>query len=394
MIAMVLLLALVLVELGYRLQPRLLDVRRVGDVARVNRFEPFTVQLAVINRSPLPVRSVLVIDEPGGLRPSGPTAFLVSLEARERRVLAWTAEAHERGEFHAGPVTISGPGPLGLRPWRRTARAPFTVIAYPATRPLDLVHRRGLASGAIASANRLDEDVTRYRSLREYLPGDEPRRISWKVSARLGALYSVEYAPSLTVPALVLLDLAEPHYPVAHRQSMIERAVEMAASLVTHFAALKQPVGLLAAAAVPGREGSPALALRVGPGHAVAILETLARVRSIVDPVDLARLVMQAGVPVPAGTLLCVVAPPLGAADRAGLRGLRRRGIALEAFVVTSTATRAGDARLDGAVSHAVSGARGAARWLIPAPPWCIPPWPSWCRSRSSWPSMRCCAAG
>ncbi len=354
-IAALLLLAIALSWLARRLLPRLVAVRREGETARVNRFETITVRLSVVNRSPFPVRTVLVSDEPGGLRPTSATSFLVSLGPRERRVLRWTAEAHERGEFHVGPVAVSGPVPFGLTPWQRMVKAPLTVIAYPAARPLSLVHRRGLASGAIASASRLDEDVTRYRSLREYVPGDEPRRISWKVSARLGALYSVEYAPSITVPALVLLDLAEPHYPVARRQPMIERAVEMAASLVTHFAGLKQPVGLVAAAGIPGREGFPALPLRVGPGHAVAILEVLALVRSLAGSVDLARLAMQAGVPLSAGTLLCVVAPPLAAEHRAGLRGLRRRGIALEAFVVTSTATRSGDARLDGAISHAVA---------------------------------------
>jgi uncharacterized protein (DUF58 family) len=296
-----------------------------------------------------------VSDEPGGLRPTGATAFLVSLGPRERRVLAWRAEAHERGAFHAGPVEISGSGPFGMQPWRRTIPAPFLVIAYPASRPLALAHRRGLVSGAIASANRLDEDVTRYRSLREYVPGDEPRRISWKVSARLGGLYSVEYAPSISVPALVLLDLAEPDYPVAHRQAMIERAVETAASLVTHFAERKQPVGLVAAAGVSGRDGLPSLALRAGPDHAVGILETLALVRPHPVHVPLERLVMQAGVPVPAGTLVCVVAPPLAAEDRAGLRSLRRRGVWLEAFVVTSTITRSDEALLVGVRSHAVA---------------------------------------
>jgi uncharacterized protein (DUF58 family) len=335
--------------------PRMIGVGREVRVVRVNRFEPFTVRLVLVNRWPLPVRSVLVSDEPGGLRPAGPTVFLVTLAPRERRVLAWPAEAHERGEFQAGPVSISGPGPFGLRPWRRMVPAPFTVIAYPASRPLSLAHRRGLASGAIASANRLDEDVTRYRSLREYVPGDEPRRISWKVSARLGGLFSVEYAPSISVPALVLLDLAEPDYPVAHRQAMMERAIETAASLATHFAERKQPVGLVAVAGIPGREGFPSLALRGGPDHAVAILETLARIRPHPDRVPLARFVMQSGVAVPTGTLLCVVSPPLAAEDRAGLHGLRRRGIWLEAFVVTSVATQRGDARLAGVLSHTVA---------------------------------------
>ena len=114
-------------------------------------------------------------------------------------------------------------------------------------------------------------------------------------------------------------------------------------------------MGLVAAAGLPDREGFPSLALRGGPDHAVAILETLARVRPHPDHVPLARLVMQSGVAVPTGTLLCVVSPPLAAEDRAGLRGLRRRGIWLEAFVVTSVATQRGDARLAGVVSHTVA---------------------------------------
>jgi uncharacterized protein (DUF58 family) len=342
-------------ETARRLLPRAIAIAREEPVVRVNRFEPFTIRLVIVNRVPVPVGSVLVCDEPGGLRPTGATAFLISLGPRERRVLAWRAEAHERGEFRVGPVAVSGPGPFGLRPWRRTVPAPFTVIAYPASRPLALAHRRGLVSGSIASANRLDEDVTRYRSLREYVPGDEPRRISWKVSARLGGLYSVEYAPSISVPALVLLDLAESDYPVAHRQAMIERAVETAASLVTHFAERKQPVGLIAAAALPGRPGCPSLPLRAGPGHAVGILETLALVRPVPARAPLERLVAASGVPVPAGTLVCVIAPPLAAEDRAGLRGLRRRGVWLEAFVVTSVVTRSDEARLVGVTSHAVA---------------------------------------
>jgi uncharacterized protein (DUF58 family) len=341
--------------LGHAVVPRMVRIGRLERVIRANRFEPFAVRLAVENRWPLPVPSMLVCDGPGGLRASGPVAFLVSLGPRERRVIAWTAEAHERGEFEAGPVEISGPVPFGLRPWRRTVPAPLTVIAYPASRPVPLAHRRGLAGGAIASARRLDEDVTRYRSLREYVPGDELRRISWKVSARLGALYSVEYAPTISVPTLILLDLAEPDYPVAHRQAMMERAVETAASLVTHHAALQQQVGLIAAARLAGQADVPAHALRSGPGHAVAILETLARVRPLPDRIPLSRLVVQSGIAVPTGTVLCVVSPPLAAEDRAGLLGLRRRGVWLEVFTVTSAATQRGDARLAGVPSHAVA---------------------------------------
>ena len=123
----------------------------------------------------------------------------------------------------------------------------------------------------IAVLNRLYEDVSRFRSLREYQPGDELRRINWKVSARLGKLHTTEYNPSLYFPILVLLNLCAPDYPLEGRYPHMERAIELAGSLVAYFPGLKQQVGLIAAARIPGEPEPVSVPIRAGTSHGVRI---------------------------------------------------------------------------------------------------------------------------
>jgi uncharacterized protein (DUF58 family) len=338
-----------------RLLPRAVSVGRRDPVLRVNRMQTVSVGLEVRNRWPLPLRSVLIADSPGRVFPDQPPVFIIDLAPREKKILTWHAEARERGEFTIGPAEVSGPGPFGLRPWVRTYRSMVRLIVYPAVFPVSLEHTRGLPAGSLAVANRLYEDVSRFRSLREYIPGDELRRINWKVSARLGKLHTMEYLPSLYFPVLVLLNLAAPDYPLEGRHHLVERAIEVAASLVVYFIGLKQEVGLAAASA-----GSLiAVPIRAGTSHGVRILEELARAGPTDAAADFTRLAGAGGVAVRTGTRILAVTPPLPRERRAGLHALARKGWALEVFFVTSSATATADTAMPGVVSHVLSREEG-----------------------------------
>jgi uncharacterized protein (DUF58 family) len=346
------------------LLPRALGVVRRDAVVRINRLQQLTVTLELRNRWPLPLRSVLVMDRPGGLFPDSPPVFAVSLRPRERRILTWTAQARERGEFTIGPVLVEGPGPLGLRRWTADRDALLRVIVYPAVFSLTLEHRRGLPAGNLAVLNRLYEDVSRFRSLREYAPGDEVRRINWKVSARLGKLHTTEYLPSLYFPVLVLLNLCSSDYPLSMRHHLMERAIEVAASLVVYFAGLKQEVGLAAAAIIPGQPGFISAPIRSGNSHGVRILESLALARpcdELVDFVSLVRGPAAGGGVVPrTGTRILAVTPPLSGQRRSALRSLTRRGWQLEVFFIGMPEQRedaprlAGIADIPGITAHTI----------------------------------------
>jgi uncharacterized protein (DUF58 family) len=338
-----------------RLAPRFVTVERGEEGPfHVHRFQKFTVRLKVRNLGPFPVGTLLVTESTGGLHTADPVCFLLSLAPYEDREFSYVAEAHERGDFHVGPVELKWEGALGFAHWRKTVEAPLDVVVYPAVFSMNLVQRRGLPAGNLKVANRLYEDVTQFRSLREYTPGDELRRIHWKASARMGRLYSMEYVPSLYFPVLIALDLTEEDYPLTRRRQLIERAVETAASLVFHFVAAKQQVGLIATGTVPGM-GSPVSAgIRAGYGHAVSILEILARVRSTEGRDDFAQALVAAATGAPTGTRVLAVIPPLSEEKADALRGLRRRGRDVEAFVISSSAVREEDTMLRGLVSHSV----------------------------------------
>jgi uncharacterized protein (DUF58 family) len=318
------------------LVPRALVVTRRDSVARLNRLQRLTVSFEIRNRWPLPLRSVLVTDRAGGLFPEAPPVFAVTLRPRETRVLTWHAEARERGEFRIGPVLVEGAGPLGMRRWSIEREAPLRVIVYPAVFSLGLEHRRGLPAGNIAVLNRLYEDVSRFRSLREYAPGDELRRINWKVSARLGKLHTTEYLPSLYFPVLVLLNLCSADFPLSMRRHLIERAIETTASLVVYFSGLKQEVGLTTTGSIPGNPGFVSIPVRAGAGHGMRILEALALIAPCEDRVDFADLLHGpgAGMSVRTGTRILAITPPLPVERRASLRALARRGWQVEAFFI------------------------------------------------------------
>src|SRR6185437_13378834 len=111
-------------------------------------------------------------------------------------VLPVELEGAERGTWPLGRVVVRVDGWLGLV--RRTFRWPMTdqVMVVPSMagvrryRLLSLHHRlRDLGLRTI----RRRGDGSAFSGLREYVVGDEPRRIDWKATARRGVLISREY---------------------------------------------------------------------------------------------------------------------------------------------------------------------------------------------------------
>lgn len=359
-IALFLLLVTLVSFVASRLLPRAIAIRRLDTDIRIHRGERFTVRFEIRNLWPIPIRSVIVTDEHGGVVPEAPPVFQVSLGPRERRVLSWSADGRERGEIFLGRINLSGPGPFGLNRWARQVDAGFRIIIYPAAAPMSLEHRRGLPAGNIAVLNRLYEDVTRYRSIREYVPGDELRRINWKVSARLGKLHTMEYLPSLYFPVLVLLDLCATDYPLDGRYFLIERAIEVAASLVLSFAGVQQEVGLLSTGLVAGQKGPLSVPIRPGLAHAMTILEALARVQPPVEEIPFETLATAPSQIAARAGLRIVAVTPLLSAERTGeLSRIGRRGSGLEVFYILSAAQRLSDAESASVPSRAIEVSAG-----------------------------------
>ena len=313
---------------------RYVVVRRKDLVLRAQRLESIEIILLVENRSPFPVHYLSVIDTPNHFFLSEPGKFIISLGPGEKKRLSYQIKSRDRGEYSIGPAIIQGSDPLGFFPWQKRQQEVQRLIIYPETLPLTLKHRSGLPAGNIRIENRIYEDITRYRSLREYIPGDDLKWINWKVSARMGKLYSMDYLAALYSPVLILLNLTVEDYPLRYRYHRVERAVTVVASLVSYFLALRQEIGFIASGSFKNEGSIPVADIRGTHGHAMIILEMLARIVPSREATDVTRLLKISGIEVPLQTRIEVVTPMLRDEQRKFLKVLKEKGCQVELFLV------------------------------------------------------------
>ncbi|HEX4203414.1 MAG TPA: DUF58 domain-containing protein [Ktedonobacteraceae bacterium] len=140
----------------------------------------------------------------------------------------------ERG-FHAfGPLRLHSSDPFG---WLETdVRVPTSasIVVYPLLVPM---HVFGFHSahplGESATDRPLLEDPLRIAGVRDYVMGDDPRRIHWKATARMGVLQSKIYEASSLQRFLVLLDT----WNYAHDLNSVDREVqELTITVAASFA--------------------------------------------------------------------------------------------------------------------------------------------------------------
>jgi len=145
------------------------------------------------------------------------------------------------------------------------------VVVYPRVRPiyknvLDKLDDSGQMPRVTHSYG--DE----FYALREYVPGDDIRHISWKVSARMGQFIIRELEPSTSRNVVIVLDTrGVPDSP--QWEASFEDAMDLAASLAMALLDRQYRVALAAPDAL--------LPLGKGHGHARELLEKLARMNAV-----------------------------------------------------------------------------------------------------------------
>jgi hypothetical protein len=250
---------LLFVILGARLYSeyliRSLRVIRRDREIRCFRFEWTGVDLIVENRGRLPAFMAALGDWPGNLAVFKDHKRLCTLPGRSRLSFTWRAHCSERGISSLGPVQLRCADPLGLFPFAAAAGETTRLVVYPSPGFADIPSPGGIPLGKLVSRNPLYEDLTRRRSLREYRRGDEPRRINWKASIKLGgvpapglplpSLLVNEYEAAISYPLVVFLNLDPYEYPLGKRELWFERAIEGAAALCLMASRDRQDLGII-----------------------------------------------------------------------------------------------------------------------------------------------------
>src|SRR5690348_1971726 len=130
------------------------------------------------------------------------------LWAFQRVTRQYRLHCQERGFHRFGPMRLYSSDPFGWLESEVTVPALESLVVYPLIAPLEAL---GLSSvhplGEHTTARRLLEDPLRVAGVRDYVLGDDPRRIHWKASAHAGALRSKVYETPALHRLLLLLDV-------------------------------------------------------------------------------------------------------------------------------------------------------------------------------------------
>jgi len=196
----------------------------------VHAGAPFTVELRATNgKRWLASYGLSVRDElPEGLAAERPGGVALVLRPRETLALPYTATAARRGVYPLRAVTYATRFPFGLFHQGRARALPGELVVYPRLGVVSaelLGRARALALAQRRSRGARGEEE--FRDLREYRHGDNPRRIHWKTSAKLGKPLVREFESVASERARLLLDTRCP----ASGDERLETTISFAASL-------------------------------------------------------------------------------------------------------------------------------------------------------------------
>jgi uncharacterized protein (DUF58 family) len=161
----------------------------------------------------------------------------------EKSTVDYPVPTTRRGVLPVGPLELRRPGLAGLAGSRMSLGDVTDVRVVPRVLPV-----RGLPSGVrrghVGADERVERGGTDLVGLREYVPGDDLRRLHWATSAKTGVLMVREDADPARPHLAVLLDDRAGSHP---DEEGFEDAVETAASLLTAAVAGGHPVRLMSA---------------------------------------------------------------------------------------------------------------------------------------------------
>ena len=215
----------------------------------------------LLARVPVPPAFRLHIEESLPKRLGGETRFALDRSiSRTDATVSAPLPRTPRGVYELGPATIWYEDVLGLTRVRVASRATASLRSLPRLRPLVLEKKpRALAKAEGALSMLAPRATEEHYGVRAYVPGDDLRRVQWKLSVNTGTLQvrvpeAVPYAPR---KVMLVLDtfLPEANGVVEeHLETLLDLLVEGWLSLAYTLAKRGEKVSLAVATKGPGGE--------------------------------------------------------------------------------------------------------------------------------------------
>lgn len=146
-----------------------------------------------------------------------------------------------RGHETAGSFTVDSIGPLRLGFLRSTLALPWEVRVYPV---LTTLRRRAAVAQALRRREQGRQPFRRlgegrlFESLRDFVPGDDPRHVDWKATARRRKMITRQFEAERRQQVLLVLDagrlLTADVAGSARMDAVVQAALELAYAAAQH----------------------------------------------------------------------------------------------------------------------------------------------------------------
>lgn len=311
------------------------SVRVTRRVDRESAFEgdEVHVSLLVENRGPS-LELVEVYDPfPPELKLVEGSNYLVTqLHRNEVQELEYSLRLRLKGRHRLGPVRLRSRDLSTFFLHETTAGDAFPLIVSPAREELrrTTVHTRLTRNWLGQIRSRAPGLGTDFWSIRDYVSGDEMRRINWKASARLDTLSVNEFEGERSADFILILDAREEVAAGSAHENAIEMGVRASFSLADLLLEGRNRVGLIIMRSVLDWV-YPAF----GRHQLDRIVESLVSVKPG-GQWRLRHLPWILGRFFPAGSQLIIISPEIDASTRDAILELKARGF--ETLVLSPSA--------------------------------------------------------
>jgi uncharacterized protein (DUF58 family) len=226
---------------------------RPGYRVRRQMPEPFSlgereeVKVIVENPAAAGLNAQIADHAPADLSPR-PRVVDGRFDKSGRLVLAYSTLSPRRGAYSFGPVDLQVSRDYGW--WRRQVRLqhPNEVAVFPnivAIKRVQLTLRRGLRAMAGLRRARPPGASTAFAGLRDYVRGDDIRRVSWAATARRDRPVVVEVEAERGQQVMIALDCGRLMTSPAGNLEKLDHAVNAALMLAWVAQAYGDKVGLM-----------------------------------------------------------------------------------------------------------------------------------------------------
>lgn len=206
-----------------------------------------TLRLTLRAAGPVERLEVLVVVPPGMDGPDGAVrswAVAVRLAAGEERALTVPLTCRRWGAYRLGQVHLRAHDRFRLFTWEQQLDGQAVLKVFPvpdALRALVRPFETQVSTGSHVAAQR--GDGIEFADLRPFLPGDRPRSINWRATARRGGLMVNQRHPERATDVVLFLDsFLDVRGPAG---STLDQAVGAAASLAAAYLRQRDRVGLV-----------------------------------------------------------------------------------------------------------------------------------------------------